>query len=93
LPLATFLSAGSVNDYQKDLQFRKLNEQRDVIDVKVVRGGNTVVIKNGDVVVGDILMLDTGDKVGDTRVTHYEWMGAWGGQVILVGRVGDWLCS
>lgn len=60
------MAAGSVNDYQKDLQFRKLNEQRDVIDVKVVRNGNTVVIKNGEVVVGDILMLDTGDKVGDT---------------------------
>jgi hypothetical protein len=26
---------GAVNDYQKDLQFRKLNAQKDVIDIKV----------------------------------------------------------
>jgi hypothetical protein len=49
-----------LNDYQKDLQFRKLNAQKDVIDVKVIRGGKTAVIKNSEIVVGDILMLDTG---------------------------------
>eukprot|EP00775_Hariotina_reticulata_P009045 gene9045-9216_t len=47
----------------KDLQFRKLNAQKDVIEVKVVRDGKTVLVKNHDVVVGDLLLLDTGDKV------------------------------
>jgi hypothetical protein len=52
--------AGAINDFQKDLQFRKLNAQKDVIEVKVVRGGNTCLVKNSDVVVGDLLVLDTG---------------------------------
>jgi hypothetical protein len=51
---------GALNDYQKDLQFRKLNAQKDVIDVKVIRSGKTLVIKNNEIVVGDILLLDTG---------------------------------
>lgn len=67
------MSPGAVNDYQKDLQFRKLNAQKDVIDVKAVRSGKTVLIKNNDIVVGDVLVLDTGgcghrqlmDAVGD----------------------------
>lgn len=54
--------AGALNDFQKDLQFRKLNAQKDVIDVKVVRSGKTCVIKNNEIVVGDILMLDTGAR-------------------------------
>lgn len=54
---------GAVNDYQKDLKFRKLNAQKDVIEVKVIRGGNTLLVKNSDVVVGDLLLLDTGDKI------------------------------
>jgi hypothetical protein len=33
---------GSVNDYQKDQQFRKLNAQKEVFDVKVIRDGHQV---------------------------------------------------
>ena len=35
--------AGAGNDYQKDLQFRKLNKQKDIIDVTVTRGGQPLV--------------------------------------------------
>uniref|UniRef100_A0A383WGV1 Calcium-transporting ATPase n=1 Tax=Tetradesmus obliquus TaxID=3088 RepID=A0A383WGV1_TETOB len=59
--LVTFVSA--INDFQKDLQFRKLNAQKDVIEVKVLRGGDTRLVRNSDVVVGDLLLLDTGDKI------------------------------
>ncbi|KAF6264067.1 hypothetical protein COO60DRAFT_1457828 [Scenedesmus sp. NREL 46B-D3] len=59
--LVTFVSA--INDFQKDLQFRKLNAQKDVIEVKVARGGNASLVKNSEVVVGDVLLLDTGDKI------------------------------
>jgi magnesium-transporting ATPase (P-type) len=55
--------AGAVNDYQKDLQFKKLNAQKDVIEVKVLRNGEDQLIGNEEIVVGDILLLDTGDKV------------------------------
>ncbi|GAB4816684.1 hypothetical protein N2152v2_003730 [Parachlorella kessleri] len=49
---------GAGNDWHKDRQFRKLNQQKETIEVKVVRNG-----KEQLVVVGDLLVLDTGDKV------------------------------
>lgn len=36
-------SAGAGNDYQKDLQFRKLNAVKDIIGIKVIRGGQVTV--------------------------------------------------
>jgi len=64
------LLPGALNDYQKDLQFRKLNAQKDVIDIKVIRGGKTVLIKNSEAVVGDVLILDTGER-GAGAVQHH----------------------
>lgn len=43
------LSAGAVNDYQKDMQFKKLNEQKDVVEVKVQRGGHLILVLNSEV--------------------------------------------
>lgn len=57
------IGVGAGNDYQKDLQFRKLNAVKDIIEVKVVRGGEVKVIPNTDIVVGDLLIIDTGDKI------------------------------
>jgi Ca2+-transporting ATPase len=37
------LIVGAGNDYQKDLQFRKLNAQKDIIEVKVFRKGEQTV--------------------------------------------------
>lgn len=54
---------GAGNDFQKDKQFRKLNAQKDMVEVTVVRGGNNKLVPNTDVVVGDVLVLATGDKV------------------------------
>jgi Ca2+-transporting ATPase len=54
---------GAGNDWNKDRQFQKLNAQKDLIDVKVVRGGKQKVVPNVDLVVGDVVLLDTGDKV------------------------------
>lgn len=54
---------GSVNDYQKELQFRKLNAEKDSIQVKVIRDGKEQLVPNSDIVVGDLMFLDTGDKV------------------------------
>ena len=55
--------AGAGNDYQKDLQFKKLNAAKDEYDVKVLREGEEMLVPNTEVVVGDMLLLDTGDKV------------------------------
>jgi hypothetical protein len=54
---------GAFNDWNKDRQFQKLNALKDVIEVKVVRGGQQVTVANTDVVVGDVLLLEAGDKV------------------------------
>ena len=61
--------AASGNDYQKERQFKKINSQKDSIEVAMVRGGKQTVVKNTDVIVGDVLLLNTGDKVG-FRFSH-----------------------
>ena len=52
-----------MNDYQKDQQFRKLNDIKDTIEIKTMRGGKLTMVSNHDVVVGDIVLLDMGDKI------------------------------
>ncbi|KAG2435667.1 hypothetical protein HXX76_006868 [Chlamydomonas incerta] len=59
--IVIFLGAGQ--DYSKERQFQKLNALKDVIDVKVTRGGKQVLVPNTEIVVGDVMFLDTGDKV------------------------------
>lgn len=54
---------GSLNDYKKELQFRKLNAEKDAIMVKVLRDGKEALVGNHELVVGDVMILDTGDKV------------------------------
>jgi Ca2+-transporting ATPase len=54
---------GSINDYQKESQFRALNAKKDNIKVTVIRGGKDEVISCHDVVVGDIYKLSTGDVI------------------------------
>ena len=44
-------TTGAGNDYQKELQFKKLNAQKDVIEVKVLRSGEEQLVTNSDVVV------------------------------------------
>eukprot|EP01134_Creolimax_fragrantissima_P007702 CFRG7702T1 len=53
----------AVNDYQKDKQFRQLNDVKDNIEVNVVRNGRTRQINVHDVVVGDVLYLSQGDTI------------------------------
>lgn len=53
---------GAVNDWQKDKQFRVLNDAKNVIEVKVRRGGRECTIWSNEVVVGDVLLIDAGDK-------------------------------
>lgn len=58
-----FSPAGAGNDWQKERQFKKLNAAKDTISVKVIRAGNEVLVSNLDIVVGELLVLDTGDKI------------------------------
>ncbi|KAL2021253.1 hypothetical protein VTK56DRAFT_7332 [Thermocarpiscus australiensis] len=54
---------GSLNDYQKERQFAKLNRKKQDRLVKAVRSGKTIEISVFDVLVGDVLHLEPGDMV------------------------------
>lgn len=62
--LKTFqVMVGSLNDWQKERQFQKLNEKKDERGVKVIRNGLETVIDIKQVVVGDIALLEPGEIV------------------------------
>ncbi|PFH53183.1 hypothetical protein AMATHDRAFT_138450 [Amanita thiersii Skay4041] len=54
---------GSLNDWQKERQFRSLNEKKEERGVKVIRDGLEKVIDIKEVVVGDIALLEPGEIV------------------------------
>ncbi|KAL7960335.1 calcium P-type ATPase [Trichoderma compactum] len=54
---------GSLNDYQKELQFAKLNRKKQDRNVKVVRSGATMELSVYDLMVGDVIHLEPGDMV------------------------------
>lgn len=56
-------TVASVNDWSKDRKFRALNKASDEIDVKVLRDGQTTTVTISKLVVGDIVVIDTGDAV------------------------------
>eukprot|EP00727_Mastigamoeba_balamuthi_P001079 m51a1_g10969 putative p-type atpase (1014) ;mRNA; f:262400-266204 len=53
----------SLNDYSKEQQFRKLNAKKNDTSVKVQRDGQTVLVSVYDIVVGDVIVIDTGDII------------------------------
>ncbi|KAH3680417.1 hypothetical protein WICMUC_000348 [Wickerhamomyces mucosus] len=54
---------GAGNDYQKEKQFAKLNSKKSDREVIVLRGGDELLISIYDLLVGDILILQTGDVI------------------------------
>lgn len=54
---------GSLNDYQKERQFVKLNKKKEDRDVNVIRSGSTREISVYDILVGDIVHLEPGDLI------------------------------
>jgi calcium-translocating P-type ATPase len=55
------VTVGAVNDYQKEAQFRELNAKKDDVPITVLRDGSTSKVSTFDLVVGDIVLLSTGD--------------------------------
>ena len=54
----------ATNNYNKEQQFRKLNDVKDDVEVVVLRNGGEVQrISCKDLVVGDVVKLEAGDKV------------------------------
>ncbi|CAG8464180.1 6543_t:CDS:2 [Ambispora gerdemannii] len=54
---------GSINDWQKEKQFQRLNAKKEDRNVKVTRNGKEALISVHDVLVGDILDIEPGDII------------------------------
>ncbi|KAJ1324930.1 putative calcium P-type ATPase [Microdochium nivale] len=54
---------GSLNDWQKERQFAKLNRKKTDRVVKAVRSGKTVEISVFDILAGEVLHLEPGDLI------------------------------
>jgi Ca2+-transporting ATPase len=59
--IAIVTLVGSVNDYQKELQFKKLNAQKEDRSIKVIRQGQEQILQIGEILVGDLLLVNAGD--------------------------------
>ena len=57
------LLAGSINDFQKEKQFRKLNAKKDDRKLKAIRDGEQQLISVYHILAGDILVLEPGDMI------------------------------
>lgn len=54
---------GAINDYQKELQFAKLNQKKENRKIVIIRKGKETLISIYNLLVGDIICLETGDVV------------------------------
>ncbi|RGP77654.1 ca2+-transporting atpase [Fusarium longipes] len=61
--IAVVVFVGSLNDYRKELQFRKLNKKKTDRLIKVIRSGKTIELLVFDILAGDVLHLEAGDMV------------------------------
>lgn len=52
-----------VNDYRREKQFVTLNAKKDDRQVKAIRSGKSIMISVFDVMVGDVLHLESGDSI------------------------------
>lgn len=59
--LASFIS--TISEYGSEQAFNRLQEEAIKGKVKVIRNGKVVEITTGEVVVGDIVILNSGDKI------------------------------
>lgn len=57
------VAVGSLNDWQKERAFVKLNAKKDDREIKVIRSGKSFMISVYDILVGDVLHLEPGDLI------------------------------
>jgi magnesium-transporting ATPase (P-type) len=66
-------SVTSFNNWSKERQFRELNRVKEKRIIKVVREGKTIEIFINDVMVGDLVSMETGDQLpADGMLTLYN---------------------
>ncbi|KAJ2642670.1 plasma membrane calcium, partial [Coemansia sp. RSA 1694] len=59
--IAVITLVSSINDYQKEKQFRKLNAKKNNRRVRVTRGGQERLVSSNCILVGDIMHIEPGD--------------------------------
>lgn len=57
------VAVGSVNDWQKERAFVRLNAKKDDREIKVFRSGKALVINVVELLVGDVINLEPGDLI------------------------------
>ena len=61
----------ATNNYNKELQFRALrHDANSMVRVRVLRNGSDVPVPISEIVVGDVVHLETGDKVRRHAAIH-----------------------
>ncbi len=69
-------SIAIIQEGKSDKAFEALSQMSEDVHVKVVRDSNIVYISQSDLTIGDIIHLETGDKVpADARVVHSSSLG------------------
>lgn len=63
IAIVVVVVVGSMNDFQKERQFVKLNKKKQDRDVKVIRSGKSQTLSVFDLLVGDVVHLEPGDMV------------------------------
>ncbi|XP_073289919.1 calcium-transporting ATPase 10, plasma membrane-type isoform X2 [Primulina huaijiensis] len=53
----------AISDYKQSLQFQNLNEEKQNIQMEVIRGGQRIKVSIFEMVVGDVVPLKIGDQV------------------------------
>lgn len=61
--IAIVVLVGSLNDYQKERQFAKLNRKKQDRLVRAIRSGKTIELSVFDIMAGDVLHLEPGDMI------------------------------
>jgi P-type Ca2+ transporter type 2C len=65
------IAVGFISELRSSKAFQSLLEESDKLRVKVVRNGKFHTIESDDLVVGDIVLVETGDKIpADGKVVH-----------------------
>jgi Ca2+-transporting ATPase len=54
---------GTINDWAKSREFKKLNEKQLERDAKVIRFGESTLLSGSDILVGDVVILEPGDVI------------------------------
>lgn len=63
IAIVVVVLVGSLNDYQKERAFVKLNAKKDDREVKVLRSGKSFMISIKDVLAGDVIHMEPGDLI------------------------------